>query len=264
MKLSIIIVNYNTKDITLSCLKSLEKYPLKKPFEVILVDNGSTDGSKEKFSKFKTKKYNFVYIYKNSNLGFSKGNNIGLRRSKGEYKLLLNSDTEVTKDALNKLVELAENNSEVGIVGSRLLNTDKSLQASVFRLPSINRAFRQYILGRGNILDKYAPKSKKPSEVEVLVGAVFLITPDAYKKVGLLNEKYFMYFEDFDYCRAVRKAGLKIYYLPDSVVIHHHGASKGDWRKLISSSKTYHGVIKHYIIFLITWLGQKKEKLFGF
>ena len=102
---------------------------------------------------------------------------------------------------------------------------------------------------------KYAPLTKIPVVVEAAVGASFLMTRNALDKVGMLDEKYYFYFEDIDYCRRVRRAGLKVYYLPDSKVIHYHGASgkkiadpENQWRRLIPSSKIYHGVFKHYLI----------------
>lgn len=257
MKLSIIVVNYNTREITLQCIKSIEKYPLSQPFEVILVDNNSHDNSVSAFKELKIKNFKLKIIRNDANLGFAKANNQGIKIAKGEYVLLLNSDTEVLKNSLNKYLEETEKLAEAGVVGCKLLNSDKTVQESVFRFPSITRAFRQYMLGQKNILDKYYPKTNSPKEVEVVVGAAFMITPSAFKKVGMLNEKYFMYFEDFDYCREIRKAGLKVYYLPQVKILHHHGKSGGDWKKLVKSSKIYHGPLKHYIIFLITWCGQK-------
>jgi len=257
MKLSIIILNYNTAKITLDCLASIEKYPFSNNFEVILVDNASTDESHEILSKFRTKNYKYVFLQNSSNDGFSKGNNIGLKKSKGTYKLLLNSDTKVTRNALDRLIQTAEEESNIGIIGARLLNKDGSVQDSVFRLPTIIRSIQSYLLGN-NILSKYAPNVKIPVEVEAVVGAAMLLTPEALKKVGTLDEKYFMYFEDLDYCRAVRKAGLKVFYEPRAEIIHLHGASGvSDWRRLIPSSKLYHGRLRHYLIFLITWLGSK-------
>ena len=258
MKLSIIVVNYKTKDITLNCLRSLDKFPYSGKFEVLLVDNGSHDGSVKVFKNFKPKKYLLKIIENRNNLGFSKANNIGIKKSKGEYVLLLNSDTITTKNAIDGLVSFAQERKDAGVVVPRLLNVDKSVQGSVFRKPTLVRTIKQYWLQQKGLLDKYAPKASKPVEVEVAVGAAFLITPEARKKVGLLNEKYFMFFEDFDYCRKVRNAGLKIYYLPHSKIIHLHGKSgeklsqnKDQWKRLIPGSKIYHGVITHYLIWFV-------------
>lgn len=261
MKLSIIIVSYNTKKLTLSCLESLDKYPYSGKFEVIIVDNNSTDGSQSAVAKYKPKNYKLLPVQNKENSGFSKGNNIGIRKAKGEYILLLNSDTEVLKDSLNGLMDFAIKHKEVGVVAPKLVNKDGSVQYSVFRLPSINRAIRQYIFAEGKILDKYVPEAKTPTEVEVVVGAAFLITPAARKKAGLLDERYFMYFEDIDYCRKVRKAGLKVYYLPSTKVVHIHGASgqasKEQMNRLISASKIYHGLVRHHIIQVLIKVGRK-------
>ena len=117
-------------------------------------------------------------------------------------------------------------------------------------------------------MDKYCPKGSGATKVEAVVFAAAIITSVALTRVGLLDERYFMYFEDLDFCKRVWKSGLKVYYLPLAEVIHYHGASGRDiadsanqWRRLIPSSKIYHGVLKHYLIFAIMWLGQKWEML---
>lgn len=117
------------------------------------------------------------------------------------------------------------------------------------------------------MFDKFAPKGDLPTEVDSVVGAVFLITPKAHKLVGNLDERYFAYFEDIDYCRQVWRNGLKVYYLPQSVIKHYHGATfkkladeSERWKKLIPSSKVYHGLLKHYLIFVVMYLGQKWQK----
>ena len=281
LDLSIIIVSYNTKELTLQCIKSVLDSVLKLKYEIIVVDNGSGDGTVREIQNAKLKKNSHFakasrgaqkpiirIIQNNRNLGFAKANNQGIKNSKGKYKLLLNSDTKVKGNAIEKMIEFAEKIPNVGVVGARLLNPDGTVQSSVFRLPTIGRAIRQYWLGEKRLLDKYTPNDNKPTEVESLVMAAFLITPLALEKVGLLNNKYFMYFEDLDYCRRVGKAGLKIYYLPLAEVMHHHGASgkglsdtKDQWKRLIPSSKIYHGFFGHYIFNFILWSGQKWQKI---
>lgn len=266
MDLSIIIVNYNTKDLTLACVDSILKCNPKLTYEIILVDNGSTDGSAELFHKIQGNKLRVILHQKN--LGFSKANNSGIKKALGQYILLLNSDTEIKRGTLEALVEFAKHTPSVGIVAPRLLNSDGSLQASAFRLPTPKLAFQEYWLGK-KVYEKYVPRVIKPIEVEAVVAAAILITPQAINRAGLLDERYFMYFEDLDYCRKVRAVGLKIYYLPEVEVIHHHGASgkslatQGDqWKRLIPSSKLYHGTFKHYLINGIIWSGQKLHRIF--
>jgi len=271
IELSIVIVNLNTKDLTVGCLRSIEKTAETLSFEVLLTDNGSSDGSVEAFKKIQKEDFwkgRFALILNDGNLGYAKANNQGIRKAKGKYILLLNNDTVVHADALQNLIKFARSSPDAGVIGSKLLNIDGSLQMSCYHFPTITNAFKEYWLGQKGLFEKYAPVGDAPAKVDSVVGAAFLITPEARKIVGILDERYFAYFEDIDYCRQVWKKGLKVYYLPDSVVTHYHGATfkkLGDeanrWKKLIPSSKIYHGLIKHYLITAILWLGQKKEKL---
>ncbi|MEK7526383.1 MAG: glycosyltransferase family 2 protein [Patescibacteria group bacterium] len=267
-QISIVIVNYNTPDLTVDCLKSIDKFPPKQNFEVVLVDNGSEKESVNALENLSLKNFKVKMIFNGNNLGFAKANNQGIKQAKGEYVLLLNSDTEVKPRSIDMLLEFAKTEGSVGAVGSKLLNSDGSVQASAFRFPTIGRAIKQYWLGKKNLLDKYIPSDNQPTDVEVLVMAALLITPQTLKKVGLLDERYFMFFEDFDYCRRIKQAGLKVFYLPESEVIHHHGASgkkitdqANQWRRLVPSSKIYHGILGHCIYNFILWSSQKMLQL---
>lgn len=272
IKLSIVIVNLNTKDLTVGCIRSIEKEAKDLSFEVLLTDNGSNDGSVEAFERLKEEKYwknRFTLILNDENTGYAKANNQGIKKAKGKYIFLLNNDTVVHKDALQNLLKFVKETPDAGVVGTKLLNIDGSLQMSCFDFPTITNAIKEYWLGQKGLLDKFAPRGKDPVTVDSVVGAAFLITPEAKKKVGILDERYFAYFEDIDYCRQTWKQDLKVYYLPDSAITHYHGATfkkLGDdatrWRKLIPSSIIYHGWLKHYILFIIFWTGQKWQKLF--
>lgn len=271
IKLSIVIVNLNTRDLTIGCLRSIEKEAKDIPFEVLLTDNGSNDGSVEALKKLQSEKYwkeKLTLIFNDSNTGYAKANNQGIKKAKGEYILLLNNDTVVHKNALQSLIKFAESTPDAGVIGSRLLNIDGTLQMSCYHFPTITNAINEYFLGKKGLFEKFAPKGDLPVTVDSVVGAVFLITPEAKKRVGILDERYFAYFEDIDYCRQVWKQGLKVYYLPESVITHYHGATfkklaneSERWKKLIPSSKIYHGLIKHYVINAILWVGQKWQKL---
>ncbi len=271
-KLSIVVVNLNTKDLTIGCLRSIQRESKNISFEVLLTDNGSNDGSVEALKKLQKEVYwrnKITLIFNETNTGYAKANNQGIKAAKGEYVLLLNNDTVVHKDALQNLLTFAENTVDAGVIGSKLLNIDGSLQSSCYHFPTITNAIREYIFGQKGLFEKFAPKVNNPVNVDSVVGAAFLITPKALEKVGVLDERYFAYFEDIDYCRQVWKQGLKVYYLPNSVITHYHGATfkkladDGQrWKKLIPSSITYHGFIKHYILYVILWTGQKWQKLF--
>lgn len=257
MELSIIIVNYNTSKLTSECVDSIKRYPPKKTYEIIVVDNGSDEKLSLKNDKLKI-------IRNEQNLGFSKANNQGIAVAKGKYILLLNSDTTVKSNSLNSLLEFAGEKTDAAVIAPRLLNTDGSIQPSVFKLPTLWLTIRQYWFGEKGLLDKYIPTT---NTVEEAVMAAYLITPKCLKEVGLLDERYFFFFEDFDYARRIMRAGLKIYYLPDAEVIHHHGASgkkvadeSNQWRRLIPGSKTYHGSLIHYLIVFVMWSSQKWRK----
>ena len=264
--LSIIIISYNTKKLTLDCIKSVAEEGSKIKKEIIVVDNGSTDGSVDAIRNFQFPISNFQLrlIENEENLGFSRANNQGIKVAKGKYILLLNSDTKVKRGAIGKLVKFAKKTPNVGVVSARLLNADGTLQGSCFYFPTIKNAILEYWFGKKGLFDKYAPKGRKPVEVEASVAAAFLITPEALKEVGPLDERYFFYMEDIDYCRKVWRAGLKVYYLPEAAVYHYHGASgkhladeANQWRRLIPSSKIYHGLLKHYLLTGVLWFGQK-------
>jgi len=272
--LSIVVASYNTKDLTVACINSIIKLDPKLDYEIIVVDDGSKDGSVEALKEIDKNNSKVRVIINKENLGYVRTNNKGIRASSGKYVLLLNSDTVVRKGALEALVKFAQNHKDAGVVGAKLLNADESLQPSCYHLPTIKNAIYEYWFGHKGLFEKYAPKGDDSSEVEALVGAAFLITPEALKRVGMLNSAYKSYFEDMDYCRAVGRNGLKVYYLPSAEILHYHGASfskladeKNRWRKLIPSSKIYHGVFRHYLINAIIWIGQKwvltKKILFG-
>jgi len=270
MDVTVVIVNYNTCDLTRECVSSVFKKTRDIEFEVVVVDNNSSDGSCEQLTKAFSQDKRFLLIPNSTNLGFAKACNQGIKIAKGKYIFLLNSDTELVDDTLTKLLAFAGERENVGIVGPRLLNSNKTVQPSVYRLPTLGRTLQQYWFGKKGILDKYAPEGDAPSKVECIVGGAFLITPQALKKVGSLDERYFMYFEDLDYCRRVQKAGLEVYYYPDTQVVHYHGASGKNmvpeelqWKRLIPSSRIYHGVVIHYLIGFIIWSSQKIQKVFG-
>jgi len=265
MDLSIIIVNFNVKNLLRGCLGSLERERRKTKkleIEVLVVDNASTDDS----SKMVKKSFPQVKLTKNkTNLGFAKAVNQGIKRAKGEFILLLNPDIVVKENALKQIVSFAESRQSVGVVGGRLLNPDGSGQPSVFHLSTFGGAIKEFWLGKKGTFQKYLPKVNKPQAVEAVSGAAMLIPKTIIKKIGLFDEHYFMYFEDLDYCRRVKEAGLKVFYCPQTEFIHYHGQSGKKIPEkvshyLVESSKIYHGKLKHYLINLIIKLGQKWQK----
>lgn len=281
MDLSIIIPSFNTKELLRQCLRSVisDQWSVvsKKPVtEIIVVDNGSTDSSVEMLKKLQTSKKpatrdsfgmpKLQVFFNKENLGFAKAVNRGIKKAKGEYILLLNSDIIVQPGALKAMVDFAKTHLLVGVVGGRLLDPDGSVQASVYHFPSLIRAIREFWFNQKDTYQKYTPHSDQPVVVDAVTGSTMLIPKKIIDEIGLLDERYFMYFEDLDYCRRVKKAGYKTYYLPSAQFAHYHGASgekipelTHQW--LVESSKLYNGFLKYYLLTLIIWLGQKWQRL---
>lgn len=226
MKLSIVIVSWNTKDLLDACLHSVYTHPLDEPFEVWVVDNNSKDGSaemvREKFPQVEL-------IASEENLGFAGGNNRAIPHCRGEYVLLLNPDTEVKPEALNELVAFMEATPEAGAAGSRLFNGDGTLQPSCYPKPTLSREFwRMFYLDSirpFGIYDMNDWNVEQPREVDVLMGASLLLRKTVLDTVGLLDEGYFMYSEEVDLCYRLQAAGWKLFWVPQSQVIHYWGQS---------------------------------------
>ena len=231
MKLSVIIVSYNVKFFLEQCLRSCIKATQNLEAEIIVVDNNSVDESTEMVKK---KFPNISLIHNQKNVGFSKANNQAILKAKGEFILLLNPDTLVEEDAFEKAAFFMSEEKEVGAVGVQMIDgkgefLDESkrgipdFQTSIFKFLGLYKFFpnskilNNYYLGN---LDK-----NKRHEVEVLVGAFMLIRRSVLDKIGLLDEQFFMYWEDTDLCMRIVKKGYKNYYLGDVKIIHYKGES---------------------------------------
>lgn len=226
MKLSIVIVSWNTKELLKACLRSVYEYPLNQPFEVWVVDNKSKDDT---VTMVRAQFPQVELIASEENLGFAGGNNRAIPHCRGEYILLLNPDTEVKPDALNELLAFMESQPKAGAAGSRLLNADGSLQPSCHPRPTLSREFwRMFYLDAIMPYGSYDMKKwdmTQPREVDVLMGASLLLRKTALDKVGLLDEGYFMYSEEVDLCYRLQKAGWYLYWVPQSQVVHYWGQS---------------------------------------
>ncbi len=221
--LSIIIVSYNTQKLLKQCLESLSG---NKP-EVIVVDNGSTDGTVE---NLKSQISNVRLIENKQNLGFAKGNNIGIKKTQGKYILLLNSDTVVEGNTINEMLGFMEDNPKVGAATCRVELPNGKLDPACHRGFPTPWASLTYFLG----LERLFPKSKifgqyhlgflpmdKPHEIDSPSGAFYLVRREVIDKVGMLDEDYFMYGEDLDWSYRIKQAGWKIMYYPDVKIIHY-------------------------------------------
>jgi GT2 family glycosyltransferase len=232
--LCVIIVNWNTKKALFDCLASVYSNTKNITYEVIIVDNASTDGSTEE-----TKiKYPFINIIENErNLGFAKSLNKGIKQSKSKYVLSLNSDARITEEVLESMVKFMDDNNRVGIAGAQLIKEDGKLQNSFDNIPNLITALLNKKLFRLLFPSRYPSKKEqpdKPFEVESVVGACMIIRPDALKQTGLLDENYFVFLEETDLCLQMRKHGWKVMVLPDSKVYHLQGETK---KQILISAK---------------------------
>jgi GT2 family glycosyltransferase len=221
--LSIIVLNWNTAAATLACLQSLHEPQSLESLEVIVVDNASADGSVKAIRE----SWPQVHVIANSeNAGYARGNNHGLRVAGGRYAVLLNSDTLVRPAMLNRLATFMDSHPEAGAVGPRLLTPDGTPQAFAFGndpTPGylLRRAFNRLVLRRP--LHDWATNTTQ--EVDWVSGACILLRRSALEQVGLLDESFFMYFEDNDLCLRLRRKGWRVYYFPAAVITHFGGES---------------------------------------
>jgi len=227
--LSIVIVNWNVRDLLRHCLHSLLSTPYSLLVEVIVVDNASTDGSVE---VVRTEFPGVHLIANDDNRGFPAANNQGIAVAQGRYVLLLNPDTEVMGDALAAMVAFADAHPDVGIVGPQLLNPDGSVQSSRRRFPTLQTAFFEstwlepyaphHVLGRYHVRDRLDDATQ---DVDWVTGAALLARQEAIQQVGPMDVGFFMYSEELDWCRRFREAGWRVVYLPAARIIHHVGKS---------------------------------------
>jgi GT2 family glycosyltransferase len=229
---SIIIVNYNVKDLLDDCIASIYKSNNKNhKLDIFVIDNNSIDGS----ANFIRNKYPEVIVIANkSNIGFSKANNIALKKAKGKYVLILNPDTVLEEGTFDKLISYCEKDNQVGAITSKLILTNGKLDYACKRsFPTLSVALPR-MLG----FSKLFPKSKmfgkynltyldenKTYEVDAICGAFMFIPAYVISKVGLFDEDFFMYGEDLDLCYRIKKTGYKVFYYPEVTTIHLKGAS---------------------------------------
>ncbi len=230
MDLSIIIVNWKVKDLLEKCIQAIFEQTKNISFEVFVVDNASGDDSVEmvrgKFSQIDL-------TASTENLGFAKGNNLAIKKARGRYVLLLNPDTEILENALEKMVRFMDANQNYGIAGCKLLNPDLSLQPSVRAFPDL--ASQLFILLKihhlfphSKTMYKYLVQDfdyEKTQEVDQVMGAFLMIRREVINKIGLLDEKFWIWFEEVDFCKRAKSSGYKIFYTPEAKIIHHFGQS---------------------------------------
>ncbi|MFA7326318.1 MAG: glycosyltransferase [Candidatus Kapaibacterium sp.] len=256
--ISIVIVNYNVKDFLSQCISSIHKSTTNLRYEIIVVDNASTDGSEVIFGEQSKSEDNFYYIYSKSNLGFGKANNLGFNEAKGKYTLILNPDTLLEPDTLQVMYDYMESNPDIGTSGCKVLNLDGTFQSACRRgFPTPWASFCK-LFG----LQRLFPKSKlfakynlsylnedDTNDIDALIGAFMFTRTDVLKQINGFDESFFMYGEDLDLCYRIKQAGYRVTYYPKTTITHFKGESSK--RSTLNETKHFYDAMeifarKHY------------------
>ncbi|MBI5453582.1 MAG: glycosyltransferase family 2 protein [Deltaproteobacteria bacterium] len=222
---SFIIVSWNAKKYLIECLSSIRDDAGGVDHEVIVVDNASTDGSQEAVKALFPEAR---LIGQSTNTGFAAANNAGIRESKGRYIFLVNSDIKVIPGCIGRVVRYLDKNRGAGLVGPRVLNADGTLQLSCRRAPSLGRNLLAALGFESIRKDLLYHPHDRTREVDVLSGCFIAARREAVEEAGLLDERFFFYAEDKDWCKRLKAAGWKIIYLPEAVALHYGGKSSAN------------------------------------
>jgi GT2 family glycosyltransferase len=270
LTLSIIVVNWNTCDITRNCLRSVREKVVDLDYQIIVVDNASSDSSVEMIRS----EFPDVHLIANpENLGFGRANNQGMRAATGRYFLLLNSDTIVIDDSIQRLVKFIDEQPGIGIAGCKLLFEDLTLQGSCSRFPSIKLALVEDLMlykfltrrRQGELLLGGYWAHDRTRDVDVVWGAAMLVRREVFEQTGGFDEKIFMYGEDLEWCMRVRGLGWRITFAHDCQIVHlNHKSAEikyGDERVDLCHKRSYdiyanrYGVAAMSLLMLIKTAG---------
>jgi GT2 family glycosyltransferase len=255
MQVSIIIVNYNTFDLTSKCIKSILNYTHDLDYEIILVDNASSECNVDEFSLINR---NIIIIKNKTNVGFARANNIGIEKAQGEYVLLLNSDTELIENSILKCYNEFKANQTIDVLTCRLISEDKSTQYNCQSFPSIIKLLIEKLRIHKFFTKQFASKYLQGfywnydafGYPNWIWGTFFMFKK---KHVDLLakkklNDDFFMYIEDMQWCLDFKKLNLKIAYTPSTKVVHYMGGSNGNKRLYIK--KNYNTFLRNNYNFI--------------
>jgi GT2 family glycosyltransferase len=262
-KVALTIVNYNTKDLLLYCLKKIYQAKINIPFQIIVLDNASKDAD-EVEEEVKSKYPEVEFLKKNKNYGYTKGVNICARKAKAEYIFNLNTDAFIEKGIVEKMVKYMDNNPTIGLIGPQLLNFDGSIQESSYRfLTPLLALYRRTPVG----LFPFAKKAlnnfrmadwdhNSIKEVDWILGAAYIFPKKVLEKIGYLDESMFLYLSDTYFAWQVWEAGYKVVYYPEVKMYHYHRkSSRNDFVLNLLFKKAYWMHIKDGIkFFMKTWL----------
>jgi GT2 family glycosyltransferase len=238
MDLSIIIVSYNTKEFLKGCIESIYKTTKNIKFEIIVVDNDSSDDSVLSIKKYVSSinKENFILIENKENVGFSKANNVGVKVAVGRYLLFLNSDTVIYENTLEEMVKFMDEHQDGGAATCKVVMPNGQIDDASHRGdPTPWNAFTHFsglakLFGKTKLFGGYNLgylNLNTTHKIEALAGAFMLVRKKAGEQAGWWDEDYFFYGEDLDFCYMLRQKGWKIYYVPEYSILHYKGVSGG-------------------------------------
>ncbi len=272
-KISIIIVNYKAARLTRQCVRGIIEHAPQCLYEVIVVDNNSDDGCLDLIQTEVIDFFNnqdiplprIELVQSSRNVGFSAGNNLGFQYARGEYILYLNPDTVIFSGGLDPIINYLDNHADVGVVGPKILNPDRSIQTSCFRFPD---TFFYPLYRRANFLANFSKVIKwrkwfvmsefdrsEIREVDWLLGACMLVRRSAIDKVGLFDERFFLFLEDTDWCYRFWQKGFRVVYNPDGWIVHHIERASDENNILRSLGK------KTAWIHIVSWLKYYKKHI---
>jgi GT2 family glycosyltransferase len=260
--LTVIVVSYDSAEFLPACLEALRRHTRRIAFEVVVVDNASADSSPELVDHL----WPAAHVIVNpDNCGFARAANQGFAAATGRHLLLLNPDAEVREEALDRCVAFLDAHPDVGVVGARVDNPDGTLQrasrrsvptptVSLFRLAGLGRLFPNHPAARAYNLDGADPA--RTLDVDAVSGAFLMVRREALQRAGGMDERYFLYGEDIDFCMAVKAAGYRVVYYPEAGVVHHKGASSR--RASLAANREFHRAMalfhkKHFAATTPAW-----------
>lgn len=263
---SIVIVNYRTPSMLRACLESIADVPPKCSYEVIVVDNGSRDKSVAMMEDHFLSDPHIRLVVRDANKGYAAGANEGFRHARGLYSLLINPDITFERESVDRMIEFMDAHPHVGVVAPRLLNPNGTVQHTTFNFPSFAIAlYRRTPLGKlphaRKQLRSYFMQDEphdRALPVDWVLGAAMMLRMSALEKVGMMDERYFMYAEDLDWCRTFWTRGFEVWYLPSATLYHLHERASAQvpwYRGIFSRLTRWH--IQSWMKYFRKWKGQK-------
>jgi hypothetical protein len=270
MDVSVVIVNYRTRGLVKQCLKSIRRVAPRLDYEVLVVDNASKDGLPELIRERFPETRLFALP---ENVGFAAGNNVAMRKAKGRYVFILNPDTMLEPGCLEAMAAFMDAHPDVGVLAPKLLHPDGTRQESVHRFPTPwipvyrRTPFGRTACGKAE-LERYAMRGEigdEAKEVDWAEGAALFVRRKAIDEVGMFDERFFVYFEDADWCRRFWSKGWKVVYWPGASILHYHRRESADasWIFAPLTNKVSRIHIASAIKYFRKWKGQplpRKEK----